>query len=966
MSDKISEISKKYGFEITHIQKVEEIDAVLYQMKYKKNGAQLVWVKRNDENKTFAIAFQTIPWNDTGVFHILEHTVLCGSEKYPMKKPFVELIKSSMQTFLNAFTYPDKTVFPLSTRNDKDFLNLMDVYLDAVLHPLSIKRKEMFLQEGWHYEMDSADEQPKYNGVVYNEMKGASASADNVLMAEMNRCLFPDNSYRFEYGGNPSHIPDLTYEEYVEAHNQFYHPSNARVFLEGNINLEQVLLKLHNFFKEYSYREQKNILKKQEEVCGGESIIYYNIAGHENEQQKAILSESFVYGLYDEPEKSMACSILAEMLCSTAEDPLKKVILERGLAENVELGKTDGVLQPYMSLIIRNTSEEKKEEIWELIYDTLKNVVREGLDKKRIKSIINRMEFNFREQDYGKMPQGIAHALHALDSWLYGGNPAQNLQFDKIFESLREKVEQGYFENLIREVFLENKHHARICMLPSKTLAKEQTQMERKRLSDLKLSWSIKEEHKIIEQAETLKKYQAQKDTKEVLKKLPVLDLSDIPDKIEQVPQEVIPLGKDIILNQRINTNGILYGRIYISLEHQSMEELRMITLMSMLLGYVPTKKYSEAQLNTLKGEKLGRFDVQTTVLYHQEKKKQIPYLTVGFSVLQNKKQEIISLIEEILNHSDFSNRDNLQNKIKQIRVFNEQKAVMSGDKFAEMRAGSAVSAQSVLQEEMYGISMIRWLRALDEEFEKTDIQKKFENLCASLFVRGNIVLSLTGEAERAWAEKLLEVFSEPEEKEEEVIEYQTRKKSDEGMIIPAPICFVASGTNLECYQCSYSGAMKVAAHILTYDYLWEEVRVKGGAYGCKMSVEENGNISFTTYRDPNPLNSLNCFRKAGEALARIIQEESLDKYIISTMNEVDPFVNVRVKGENAAENYLCRFTEQKQLKIRSEILNTTKEDLEAVSEILKRAGKEMTSCIVGPERALEECREHLDKIEVL
>lgn len=391
---RISQLTEKTGFILDGVKELPEMKAVLYQMHFRKNGAKLMWLSRREENKTFTITFKTLPPDDTGVFHILEHSLLCGSEKYPVSKPFVEMLKSSLQTFMNAFTFPDKTMYPVCSRNEKDFLNLMDVYLDAVFHPLCVTRKEIFLQEGWHYELDDPEGELTCNGVVYNEMKGMYASPDTLIDSLLNRMLFPDNCYRFQSGGDPEHITELSYEEYVANYRKFYHPSNACVILDGDMDIAAILTKIGKVFHEFEAQEMDCEINLQEPVHLEEYHCPYEVGGNEEIDNKVILAGGWVYGKYDEPEKNMACGVLADLLCSSNESPLRKAILEKGLAENVELAKMDGIQQPYFVLVVRNTSEDKRVEVWETVESALKELAEKGLDHNRLESILSRLEFN--------------------------------------------------------------------------------------------------------------------------------------------------------------------------------------------------------------------------------------------------------------------------------------------------------------------------------------------------------------------------------------------------------------------------------------------------------------------------------------------------------------------------------------------------------------------------------------------
>ena len=487
-----------HGFRVLERRTLGELNAVMWRMEYEKNGARLIWLDRPDNNKTFSIAFKTIPQDDTGVFHILEHSVLNGSEKYPVKEPFVELLKSSMATFLNAMTFPDKTMYPVSSRNDQDFLNLIDVYMDAVLHPVSLRDPHSFLQEGWHYELDSPEGELRCNGVVYNEMKGAYASPDTVMMEQLGSLLFPSNCYGKSSGGDPEHIPELTYENYLASHRRFYHPSNSYICLDGQVDLDAVLAKLDGFLKDYERIDPDADIPMQEPVAPAERTCAYEIGPEEDETDKAILAGGWVFGKFSDMERNVAFSALARLLCGSNESPLTKPLLDAGLCQDVALEKLDGVQQLYAILQIKNADPAKKDEIWALVEDTLRSLADGGLDKTRLHSILNRLEFAAREKDYGSMPRGLVYAITSLEGWLYSGDPAQGLEYDALFAALRRKVDEGWFDGFLRQVFLDNPHRARLLMLPSKTLGEEKARAEAERLAKIKAGWSQDEVQQVI------------------------------------------------------------------------------------------------------------------------------------------------------------------------------------------------------------------------------------------------------------------------------------------------------------------------------------------------------------------------------------------------------------------------------------------------------------------------------------
>ena len=963
----IEQSIQKNGFVLEQVRELSEIKAVLYQMHYEKNGAKLMWLRRREENKTFAIAFKTLPSDDTGVFHILEHSLLCGSEKYPMSKPFVEMIKSSLQTFMNAFTFPDKTMFPVCSRNHQDFLNLMDVYLDAVFHPLCVTKKDIFLQEGWHYEMDHPEDEVICNGVVYNEMKGVYASPDTRIDSLLNRLLFPDNCYRFQSGGDPEHITELTYENYVANYKRFYHPSNAYIILDGEMEIDSVLAKIDSVLNEYGRLEIDSAIRLQKPVHPKECICPYEVGENEETEHKVILAGGWVYGQFDEPEKNIACSVLAEALCSSDKSPVKKAILEKGLAENVELDKIDGIQQSYLRLVIRNTSEEKKEEVWNTIHTTLKELAEKGLDHKRLESILSRMEFQMREKESGSFPTGIMNSIQMLESCLYGGDPAQNLCYSQMFRSIRNKIEKGYFERLICEVLLENPHYAQISLQPSRTLGEEKRIRERERLKGIKEQWSEEEKEQVIHEYIHLRKIQETPDTPEQLASIPVLSLSDIPEEVEETPQTVTEIEGSRVLLQRLETEGITHITYYFSLEDQTLEELSMISFLRTLLGQTETEHYSALELQAELEGQLGRFQSNVEVFAERGQTEMChPYLVLHVSVLDEKIEEAVRLTGEVLNTSVFRDVQYIRNRIRQLRMSLEQHVLMSGNRYAMQHVAAGFSARGAVWETLQGIQMLRWVQKMDAHFEQEGerLLRKLEQLCRRIFVRERTILSVTGNIDDTWLRQLLQLLPDGAEQIGEAVRYPVAAAEKMGIRIPAEIGFAGKGANLKICGAQYHGAMQVAAKILTYGYLWNTIRVQGGAYGTGLTVSENGDVTFSSFRDPNVVHSLTGFHGAGAALRSLCEDrEPLDRYIVSTIASIEPLLSVRQKGIQAAEDYLNGVTIKMRQKERYEILHTTKEELIWISHILDNICQNAGVCVIGGKTTMDAAESILTQI---
>lgn len=950
------------GFVVDYSQPLPELKATLHRMHHAATRADLIWLDREDDNKTFAIAFKTLPQDSTGVFHILEHSVLCGSEKYPVKEPFVDMLKSSMQTFMNAFTFPDKTMYPFSSRNDRDFLNLMDVYLDAVFHPLSVTDPHAFLQEGWHYELE--DGVLKRNGVVYNEMKGAYASPDSILMYEMERALYPDNCYGFESGGHPDHITELTYEEYLASHRRYYHPSNARIVLDGSVDLEQVLAKLEEYLGAYDYLRVDADIPMQAPVTTEEVTACYEVDG--GIEGKTILAQGWVTGDFSQFERNTALSVLTTLLCSGNESPLKKALLEKGLCEDVEFSREDGIQQNYLMLVCRNTDPEKKELLWQTVEDTLRGLAEQGLDRKRLHALLNRLEFTTREKDFGSMSRGVVYAMTALEPWLYGGDPAQNLCCDAVFASLRQQIDLGGFEALLNEVFLANPHYARVTLLPSTTLGEEKRLAEEQRCREILASWDEATIVRVTEEFTLLRQRQEREDSPEQKATLPRLKLSDLRRQVRPMALEVRELEGRPLLSHPQETDGIIYLELYFSLEDKSPEELTELSFLCSVLGQLATGEYTVPELRSAIEGNLGRLSVGHTVhaRFGQRESCQ-PRLVVSLSLLEHRKEEGLHLMNQVLHHTKFDDETTLRSLLRQQRLAMEQRMVESGNAYAAQRAGRGLSAKGYAEDQLQGLAKLRWLQRMDKD-TSCSLGDRLAALAEGLFDRSRLVVSAAGTRDEQWLSRIVELFSDGAPMGAPVT-YALPEDTALGLQIPAEVGFAARVSNLLAMGEDYTGVGRVAAQMLTFGYLWNTVRVKGGAYGTGMSVTADGSLRLTSYRDPRCGDTLACFDRTGEALREACRGgEDLENCIISTIGEMEPLLSPRSAAVLDNSLYFNGRTDEDRQRIRSQVLDTTREELMAFSRVLDKAVDHSVRCVFGGKASLDGCGEVLERRENL
>ena len=947
-----------HGFLVERVVPLAELDGTLYEMVHEKTGLKLCWVKRPEENKTFAIAFRTLPWNNTGVFHILEHSVLCGSDKYPVKEPFVELMKKSMNTFLNALTFPDKTMYPISSRNDKDYLNLMRVYLDAVFCPAIYHKPEIFRQEGWHYEFDG-NGKPGYKGVVFNEMKGAFADADELYGMLAERAMFPDTPYGFVSGGDPEAIPDLSYADFVDAHRKFYSPSNGFVFLDGELDLDAVLTILDEEYMVKFHRSREvPIPALQKPVDGGTQTATYEIGPEEDETGKTRLGYGFVAGDFSELERQTALNVLADVLCGDNMAPLSRAILDKKLAAAVTMYLSDSVQQPWVALSLRDLEAQNCDETERVLFAELERQAAGALDHDRVKASLANWEFKMRERDFGSYPLGLILGFQAMDSWLYGGRPEAKLEVGDLFESLRKKLDQGYFESLIRQVLLNNPHRCKVVLNPSKQAGEARRQREADRLARESAAWTEEKKRELLAQQEALEAWQHSEDTPENLAKLPRLTLADIQADPEDQPTEVLDLSGTPVLLHRVETGGISYVNLYFDAPGYDEADLSRLSFLCELLGQLDTERSTAEQLANRTRLLCGNLGFRV-MPYRREAGGFGVKLCASFSALDQNLDKALDLVLEILTETRLEGRENMvRDLLRQAKLRQFQSIVMGGHMVARTRAGAQLRAYEVAQECVGGYEYYSWLRTQDNDWN-------YEALTAALtalyrkVVNGNaLTLSLTGRD--AGAEILAKGVGrlpggEAPARNEILKPWGLLR---EGIAIPADIAFAARMGDLG----RYTGKVALATKILTLGYLWNVIRVQGGAYGVWMLSGGSGLAGCLSYRDPNAKASLEKYLDCGNFLRQFCQgDPDLTGAIIGTVSDASPLLTPRMRGQVADQYYWEGLTYETRCRRRQELLSATAEDILALAAPLDEALTHSAVCVVGGQNQLASCG--LDRI---
>ncbi len=957
-----------HNFKVLSSQPVEELQAVLHQMEHQKTGARLVWLERPEENMTFGVAFQTQPWDDTGVFHILEHSVLCGSEKYPVKEPFVELLKSSMNTFLNALTFRDKTFYPVSSRNRQDFYNLTRVYMDAVLHPLIHEKPEIFGQEGWHYELDQ-EGRASYKGVVFNEMKGSFSSPDTLRFNEIFRLLFPDTCYRFVSGGDPAHIPALTCRQFRQTHARLYHPSNSYLFLDGDIDLETLLGILdQEYLSSFERAPAPGAIPFQRPVDGGVSEIAYELSEQEELAGRARLVDGFVACTFQDRPVLMALHALADVLCGDNQAPLKRRLLEEGLARDVEITVCDGILQPWVSLEAKDVREEQFEQVSAALRQELERLASGGLDHKRLLATLDNLEFQERERDFGGTPQGIVFGMQVLESWLYGGDPAMNLTVGGLFDQLRAQCETGFFEELIRRVFLENPHKCRVLMRPSHTLGRERQAQEEERLQAARAQWSQEDAARLRAEQAAIEAWQAAPDSPEALAAIPMLRLDEIDPEPRPLPLSLEEAGGVPLLRHELPTGGITYVNLYFDLGDLNGEELSQASFLAQLLGSLETDSHDLESLQREMRARFGQVSFSVEAYGRRDGSGQCrTFLCASLSALDGKLERALPLLAELLTGTHWNDAKRTYEFLCQRRPALSERLAGNGHVTALDRTAACGSIEGVVREQAGGVEFLRWLKDLEARFDEKfpALAQALEALARRIFTRARLTASLTGSNPKAGA--LLKAhltgrlpagsYAPPEAP---AIRPWGRRR--EGIVIPADVSYAALGGP---FPLAGQGRAKVVGRTASLGYLWNAVRVQGGAYGVGMVMRDSGYAGFYSYRDPSPDRTLGCYAGTADFL-KAAGDMDLTGMILGAVAEADPLLTPRMKGRASDSRYWRGVRQEDLRRTLRDMLDAKPEDLPALADQIRGFAEEGSVCVLGPQKALEACGDKLETIAAL
>jgi presequence protease len=955
MSDSI------HGFVLTKQKEIAELDGVLYCYTHEKTGLRLVWLKREEENKTFAIAFETLPENDTGVFHILEHSTLCGSEKYPVKEPFLQLMKSSMNTFLNAMTYPDKTVYPVSSKNSKDFMNLVSVYLDAVFKPAIYKKPEIFRQEGWHYEIDE-DGSVCYNGVVFNEMKGVYSDPDELAATAVMKALYPDTPYGFSSGGDPAKIPDLTYDEFIDTHARFYSPSNAYVLLDGSVDIDAVMKLIdEEYLSKASVGKHLDPPKMQSPVNPGIVDAEFEVASEEEEQTDSRVILAGVISKKTDREKIAAMSILSDVLCGGNHALLTKAILESGIAEDVSLTIEEDIIQPFFKLEMRNVERDNIENAYNLLTDTLKKILADGIDKTALNAAIANAEFKARERDFDGYPQGLMLCIGMADSMIYGEEPEYDLEVGNLYDVLRQKAKLGYFEELLDKVIINNTHSCVVRLLPSVEFGEKRNESEMNRIAAELENFSEEDVQAIYDEQDALLSWQMSEDSPEALATMPTLSLDDVDATPEDIPTRQYDKNGVHFLEHSVSNNGVAYFSLFFDINGFSEKEYSELSLMCELLGKLDTDKYSSSDLANVIRENLGSLEFSVTAFSGENETDTCKArLSVCFSTLKQNAENALKLVLHIIKHTDFSDADAISDIIRQAKIDLYQEISMSGSSAALVRLMAQNTVAGVIKERADGIAYYEYLDTLENITDFSFLA----TLNRNVFVKTNLVVSITGDIPELSRDEL---FTLDELKENRTAVITPWKKCNEGFVVPSDIAFAARGGNIKSCGGVFSGKMSLAAHILSLDYLWNIIRVQGGAYGTGLTVKENGFVGCYSYRDPTAAESLEVFADCAEYLKESIDDDTdLTGDIIGTIADGSPLLSVRNKGVKADTLYFNGITYEKLCERRRLLLETIPSDLLKIADTLHKTLSENSCvCVIGSKEQIEACKD-IDKVVVL
>ena len=940
------QIEQLQAYTVLEKKEIKELNSVSYLLRHNKTGARIALLSNDDDNKVFYIGFRTPPADSTGVAHIVEHTVLCGSDKFPVKDPFIELAKGSLNTFLNAMTYPDKTVYPVASCNDRDFQNLMDVYLDAVFHPNIYHEEKIFRQEGWHYEMENAEDDLTINGVVYSEMKGAYSSPDDVLWREIMNSLYPHTAYSVESGGDPDVIPQLTYEAFLAFHKKYYHPSNSYIYLYGDMDMAEKLQYIdEEYLSKYDALAVDSALETEAPFTETLTIEKeYPIMESESEQDNTYLAYNISLGELPDRKFCYAVSTLVDVLCMMPGAPVKQALLDAGIGKDLNYAFDTSVKQPYFSMVAKNANAQQKEDMIRIVDETLERLCKEGLDKRALRASLNSSEFKYREADFGSYPKGLMYGLQVLETWLYDDEkPFVNVELLDVYKELKQAVDTSYYEDLIREHLLCNPHKSIVVVRPVKGLTGIREKKLAEQLAERKAAMSVEEIERIVRDTGALKAYQEEPSRREDLEKIPLLAREAMKREAAPYYNEEKKVDGTVLLYHDVFTNGIGYLRFMFDLRQVPEELFPYVGILKMVLGLVSTEHYSYSELyneiNLLTG---GIAPAVNTYTDAEDLSKYTATLDLKVKVLYENLPQAFALAQEILTCADYTDSKRLYELVAEGRSCKQADMMAAGHTLAAGRALSYLSKPAMVMEHINGIPFYQLLEDLEKHFDvrKEEVTKNLQRVIRYIFRPENLLVDYTAEQEglREIEPLIVQLKSSLYQETVEAAGYDPEPvRKNEGFMTSAQIQYVCRAGNFEKKGLPYHGALKVLRVMLGYDYLWTQVRVKGGAYGCMCSFGRSGDSYFVSYRDPNLQNTIAVYENAADYIAGFeADERTMTQYIIGAVSEMDMPMTPAMKGTYSLTGYMTHYPYEKIQKNRDELLAADADTIRGLSEYIR------------------------------
>ncbi len=952
------------AYELLITEELADVKGSGFMLRHKKSGARICVIQNNDENKVFCVGFRTPPTDSTGVAHIIEHTVLCGSDKYPVKDPFIELAKGSLNTFLNAMTFPDKTIYPVASCNAKDFANLSDVYMDAVFHPNIYKREEIFKQEGWHYELESEEGELTYNGIVYSEMKGVYSNPDGLVARITTDALFPDTEYGVESGGDPEFIPDLTYDAYLDFHRRYYHPSNSYIFLYGDCDMNERLTWLdEEYLSKYDAIRVDSSVKEQKAFGGMREYTEYYSVDEENSEGRGVY---YTYGMMgaanDDIEKGIAFEMLDYVLFGAPGAPVTQAILDAGMGDDVFSGYNSDFMQPFFSVTVKNAEKGQKDRFLKLVKDELAKIVKEGVDKKSLTATLNSQEFRYKEADFGRMPKGLVYIITVFSTWLYDDNrPFDCLKLNEAYKAVREKINTDYFEQIIKDYFLDTNHGVLITFEPKVGLNAEREAKTREKLAAYKASLTPDEVKKLVDDTKALKAYQSEENTPEELATIPLLSIDDIQKEAKPIIVEKPFAEHQNVLWHNIPTNDILYLHLHFEAKKVESEKVPYIGLLSDVLGLMDTKTYSYRDLADEVNLHTGGVDVGTgTYTSVSEPRVLHPNFDADLKVMYPEMEAGFKLLEETALRTVFTDSKRLKEILMMLKGDLESSFMSRGNSVAGRRAAAYLTEDGVYHDMVGGVAYYDFIKDLVDnfDFKKDEISARLKETSDRIFTRENLVVSITCDKAgldmaKAYVMSLIDKL--PDVKYPDSMSLKPVKKN-EGLKTPGQVQYVVKVGDYMKAGVPFNGAFMVLRSVLSYGYLWNEVRVKGGAYGCSLSVSpQTGLVGASSYRDPNLKNTVDVYDKMVEYVENFeADEREMTKAVLGCFGGMDAPMTPRMEGGRSFSHYISGRTYEELQTIRDQARNCSAQDIRDCAKLLKTIVDENCICVVGASGNIE------------